>query len=35
MMDVIRVGGNNARGATQGQVAGQGAKKVSAGRESA
>ena len=35
MMDVIRVGGNNARGATQGQVAGQGAKKISAGRESA
>ena len=27
MMDVIRVGGNNARGATQGQVAGQGAKR--------
>ena len=26
MMDVIRVGGNNARGASQGQVAGQGAK---------
>lgn len=35
MMDVIRVGGNNARGATQGQVAGQGAKKLSAKRESA
>ena len=30
MMDVIRVGGNNARGATQGQVAGQGAKRESA-----
>ena len=30
MMDVIRVGGNNARGATQGQVAGQGAKKLGA-----
>ena len=29
MMDVIRVGGNNARGATQGQVAGQGAKRES------
>ena len=30
MMDVIRVGGNNARGASQGQVAGQGAKRESA-----
>ena len=29
MMDVIRVGGNNARGASQGQVAGQGAKMES------
>ena len=29
MMDVIRVGGNNARAATQGQVAGQGAKRES------
>ncbi len=30
MMDVIRVGGNNARGATQGVTAGQGAKRESA-----
>ncbi|MBX7540026.1 undecaprenyldiphospho-muramoylpentapeptide beta-N-acetylglucosaminyltransferase [Qipengyuania sphaerica] len=30
MMDVIRVGGNNARGATQGVPAGQGAKRESA-----
>lgn len=30
MMDVIRVGGNNSRGAAQGQVAGQGAKRESA-----
>ena len=30
MMDVIRVGGNNARGATQGVAAGQGAKRESA-----
>ena len=35
MMDVIRVGGNNARGASQGQVAGQGASKVGTNRESA
>ena len=32
MMDVIRVGGNNARGATQGAVAGQGAKMVDNGQ---
>ena len=30
MMDVIRMGRNNARGASQGQVAGQGAKRESA-----
>ena len=30
MMDVIRVGGNNARGASQGLPAGQGAVRESA-----
>ena len=33
MMDVIRVGGNNARGASQGQVAGQTSKTTGAKRE--
>ncbi len=35
LMDVIRVGGNNARGATQGVVAGQGATRANSSRDGA